>query len=138
VRRIVVDPSVFVSALIGKPGSAPDLVVRAIVDDRIEVVVSPLLVAELERVLARPKFRRYIDHKTATEFVMRLQRHATMAGDPANVPTETRDPGDDYLVALARQENADAIVSVDLDLLEAGVTDPPILTPRQLAATLAT
>jgi hypothetical protein len=66
---------------------------------------------------------------------MRIQRHATMAGDPANVPTVTRDRDDDYLVALARQENADAIVSVDLDLLEAGLTDPPIRRPRQLAAT---
>jgi putative PIN family toxin of toxin-antitoxin system len=63
VTRIVIDPSVFVSALIGKPGSAPDIVVRAFIDDRIEVVVSPLLAAELERVLARPKFRRYIDHR---------------------------------------------------------------------------
>jgi predicted nucleic acid-binding protein len=45
VTRVVIDPSVFVSALIGKPGSAPDIVVRAFIDDRIEVVVSPLLVA---------------------------------------------------------------------------------------------
>jgi hypothetical protein len=76
-----------VSALIGKPGSAPDIVVRAFIDDKIEVVASPLLIAELERVLARPKFRRYIDHETATEFVMRIQRHATMARDPEKVPT---------------------------------------------------
>jgi predicted nucleic acid-binding protein len=88
-------------------------------------------------VLARPKFRRYIDHKTASEFVMRIQRHATMARDPANVPTVTCDPDDDYLVALARQEKAAAIVSVDLDLLQAGLTDPPFHTPRQLADTLA-
>jgi hypothetical protein len=33
---------------------------------------------------------------------MRIQPHATMAGDPANVPTVTRHPDDDYLVALAR------------------------------------
>lgn len=134
--RVVIDASVFVSALIGKPGSAPDIVVRAFIDDKIEVVASPLLIAELERVLARPKFRRYIDQKSATEYVTRIQRHATMAGDPANAPTVTRDPDDDYLVALARPENAEAIVSVDLDLLEAGVTDPPIRTPRQLADTL--
>jgi predicted nucleic acid-binding protein len=87
-------------------------------------------------VLARPKFRRYTDQKSATEYVTRIQRHATMAGDPANVPTVTRDPDDDYLVALARHENAEAMVSVDLDLLEAGLTDPPIRTPRQLADTL--
>ena len=134
--RVVIDPSVFVSALIGKPGSAPDIVVRAFVDDRIEVVVSPLLVAELKRVLARPKFRRYIDHKSATEYVARIQRHASTASDPTNAPTVTRDPDDDYLVALAKQEDVDAIISVDLDLLDAGFTDPPVRTPRQLADTL--
>jgi uncharacterized protein len=133
VTRVVIDPSVFVSALIGKPGSAPDLVVRALIDDRIEVVVSPLLMAELERVLARPKFRRYVDRKRATEYIARVQRHATAVGDPTNVPTVTRDPDDDYLVALARQEKVDALVSVDLDLLDAGLTDPPVRTPRQLA-----
>lgn len=134
--RVVIDPSVLVSALIGKPGSAPDIVVRAFIDDRIEVVVSPLLIAELRRVLARPKFRRYIDQKSATEYLTRIQRHAHTAGDPTNVPTVTRDPDDDYLVALAKQEHADAIISVDLDLLDAGLTDPPVQTPRQLADTL--
>jgi putative PIN family toxin of toxin-antitoxin system len=136
VTRVVIDPSVLVSALIGKPGSAPDIVVRAFIDDRVEVVVSPLLVAELERVLARSKFRRYVDQKSATEYVARIQRHARTTSDPANIPTMTRDPNDDYLVALAQQENADAIISVDLDLLDAGLTDPPTRTPRQLADTL--
>jgi uncharacterized protein len=133
---VVIDPSVFVSALIGKPGSATDIVVRAFIDDKIEVVVSPLLMAELERVLARPKFQRYINKKNAAEYVRRIQRHARTGGDPSNVPTVTSDTDDDYLVALARQENADAIVSVDRDLLEAGLTDPPVRTPRQLADTL--
>jgi predicted nucleic acid-binding protein len=43
----------------------------------------------------------------------------------------TRDPTDDYLVALARREHADAIVSGDLDLREAGIDNPPVWTPRQ-------
>lgn len=53
--RLVVDPGVFISALVGGRGGAPDLVVRALVDDRIEVIASPLLTAELEGVLRRPK-----------------------------------------------------------------------------------
>jgi hypothetical protein len=40
VTRVVIDASVFVSALIGKPGSAPDIVVRAFIDDKIEVVAT--------------------------------------------------------------------------------------------------
>ena len=43
--RIVIDPGVFISALIGSRGGAPDLVVRAFSDDRIKVVASPLLLA---------------------------------------------------------------------------------------------
>jgi putative PIN family toxin of toxin-antitoxin system len=92
--------------------------------------------AELERVLARPKFRRYIDQNAANEYIARIQRHATTAGDPTDVRAVTRDPGDDYLVALGRQEKVDAIISADLDLLDAGLSDPPAWTPRQLADTL--
>ena len=37
---------------------------RAFVGDRIEVIASPLLIAELERVLRRPKFPKYVDEWT--------------------------------------------------------------------------
>jgi hypothetical protein len=38
VTRLVVDPGVFVSALIGRPGSPPDLVLQAWIDDRAAIV----------------------------------------------------------------------------------------------------
>jgi predicted nucleic acid-binding protein len=102
VIRVVVDPGVFISALIGRRGGALDLVVRAFVDDRIEVVASPLLLAELE--------------------------HATIVADAADQPVVTRDREDDYLVALGRQENVDAIVSGDL--LDAGLEGAGVDSPR--------
>lgn len=85
--RVVVDTGVFVSALIGPRGGTTDRLVRAFADDRIEVVACPMLLAELERVLLRPKFRRYVDATTATQYVERIARHATVAGDPKNVPS---------------------------------------------------
>lgn len=135
--RVVIDTSVFVSALIGEQGSAPAQVLRAFTEDKLEVVVSPGLLAELERVLARPKLRRYVAQAQATEYVERIRRHATVADDPGSVPAVTRDPGDDYIVALASGYDVDAIVSLDLDLLDAGLQDPPVWTPRQLADKLA-
>jgi len=45
----------------------------------------------------------------------------------------TRDRKDDYLVALARQERVDAIVSGGRDLLDAGLDSPPVWSPRELA-----
>ncbi|MCP9491942.1 MAG: putative toxin-antitoxin system toxin component, PIN family [Solirubrobacteraceae bacterium MAG38_C4-C5] len=130
--RVVVDPGVFVYALIGRRGAAPDLVLRAFVDDHIEVVASPRLFAELERVLLRPKFSRYLDERTAREFVERVRRHASIVDDPADQPAVTRDRNDDYLVALARQERVDALVSGDRDLIEAELSLQVVWTPRQL------
>jgi predicted nucleic acid-binding protein len=49
VIRVVVDPGVFVSALIGTRGAAADLVVCALVDDRIAVVASPMLLRRRRR-----------------------------------------------------------------------------------------
>jgi len=133
VIRVVIDPGVFISALIGSRGGAPDLVVRAFVDDRISVVASPRLLAELELVLRRPKFVAYVDERTVREFVERIRRHAMIVDDPIEQPAVTRDRKDDYLVALARSEHVDAIVSGDRDLIDVGLADPAVWTPRQLA-----
>jgi len=46
-----------------------------------------------------------------------------------------RDPGDEYLVALAGVVGADLIVSGDRDLLDARTT-PMVVTPRVLLARL--
>lgn len=134
--RVVIDTSVFVSALIGGQGSAPAQVLRAFLEDKLTVVVSPALLDELDRVLARPKLRQYVARKPANEYVERIRRHAEIASDPDRVPAVTRDPSDDYIVALARGENVDAIVSLDLDLLDAGLEEPPVWTARQLVDTL--
>lgn len=135
--RFVIDTNVFVSALIGRKGSATDQLVRAFVEDKLEVVASPALLDELERVLARPNVRRHVNEAQAREYVERIRRHAVIAADPKSVPAVTRDPGDDYLVALARRESVDAIISGDLDLREAGLDDPPVWTPREASDRLS-
>jgi len=55
---VVIDPGVFISTLIGSRGGAPDLVVRAFVDDRIKVVASPLLLRRARPGAAAPEVRR--------------------------------------------------------------------------------
>jgi len=51
----VIDPGVWISALIGKPG-APDELLEAATEGRIVVLVSPMLLAELQEVIERSKF----------------------------------------------------------------------------------
>lgn len=130
--RVVIDPGVFISGLIGKEGSAPQLILEALADEEITVVASPLLISELEAVLARPKFAARVTQAQRAEYVARIRDQAEAGADPKLPSRVVRDPKDDYVVALARAEHVDAIVSGDRDLLEAGLDSPPVWTPRQL------
>jgi putative PIN family toxin of toxin-antitoxin system len=130
VIRAVVDPGVLVSAFIGRQGSVPDRIVRAWRAGRIELVVSPALLQELAGVLARPKFAAAAREGRASDFVAALRAGATMLEDPPGEDAITRDPDDDYLVRLVRESGAAALVSGDRDLLEAGIEDVEVLTPR--------
>lgn len=128
--RIVVDPNVLVSAAISAAGP-PRQVVVAWVDERFELIVSPVLLDELRDVLGRPKFRRFISLAVAREFVDGLADDAQVVEDPTEREAISRDPDDDYLIALARAAGADYLVSGDGDLLDLENPDPPVLTPRQ-------
>jgi predicted nucleic acid-binding protein len=54
-----------------------------------------------------------------------------LVDDPDEVQTETRDPNDDYLIALARIHDVDVIVSGEEDLLEWKSQRPPVMMPAQ-------
>ncbi len=130
--RAVLDPNVLISALLSATG-APAQVLRAWLGGRFELVVSPLLLAELDRALAYPKLRKRISPEDAKRFVELLQRSATVAQDPdAEPPRRSVDPGDDYLIALAAAERA-ALVSGDKHLL-ALEGDLPIFAPAAFLA----
>lgn len=128
--RCVVDPGVLVAGII-TPMGPPAEIVRRARSGAIEIVVSPHLLSELASVLARRKLRRYVTVEEASEYVGGLARIGISVADPPREGPITRDPNDDYLVALARISGADALVSGDRDLREAHV-DVLVLTPREL------
>lgn len=116
-RRAVLDPGVLVSALITPNGSPAKLLAQAHTGE-LELVVSPLLLGELEDVLSREKFRRYIDLDLVAEYMTAIQGAALMAADPQDPhPLRSPDPDDDYLIALANAQSA-VLVSGDSDLLD--------------------
>ena len=115
--RAVFDPNVLISALLS-PHGAPAELLLAWLQGRLELVVSPLLLKELERALAYARLRKHITSSEADQFVAWLRAAAELVADPAASPTtRSRDPGDDYLVALAESARA-AVVSGDKHLLE--------------------
>ena len=135
-RRVVVDPGVLVSALI-TPSGPPAEIVRAIREERLRIVVCPHLLAELLGVLQREKFRGYVTIDEAEQYVAGLASIAEVRPDPAAEARISRDPKDDYLLALTRESSADAIVSGDADLLVLEDTEPPVVNPTTFVEGLA-
>ena len=94
---------------------------RAWLDGAYELIVSPLLLEELERALGYPKLRERVTEAETQEVIELLRRGADLRDDPTRPPpVRSPDPGDDYLVALAAANQA-LIVSGDGHLL--GLSD---------------
>ena len=128
--RVVLDPNVLVSALIS-PAGVPARVIEAVLDADLDHVASPRWLAEADGLAARPRFRRWFSQQDAEALVERLWVIAEVVADPQDGTAYTRDPDDDYLIALARQCGCDAVVSGDRALLVLAAP-PEIVTPRQL------
>ncbi len=128
--RIVLDCNVFVSALLS-PQGGPAQILDQWAAGGFDLVISPLMLAELEKVLSRPKFRASIDKVHVDALLTGLVEDAVLIDDPSRQPGLTPDPGDDYLVALAQKVDAQYIVSGDTHLTQLTDPNPPVLTPRE-------
>jgi putative PIN family toxin of toxin-antitoxin system len=135
VRRVVLDPNVLISALLTPRGASARILLHLRAGG-FELLTSPALLAELRAVLRRDKFRPYLSLDEAEEFVALIRRESTMMDDPEPpaVPL-SEDPGDEYLIQLARAARADALVSGDphLTRLRSRI---PVENPRELLDSL--
>ncbi len=126
--RAVLDPNVVISGLLSANG-APAQVLSSWQAGRFEMIVSPLVLEELQRALAYPKLRRHISAQDGEAAVRWLGAGASLVDDPiGDPPVRSSDPGDDYLIALASEQHA-ALVSGDRHLLglEGRI---PVYSPR--------
>ena len=130
-RRIVLDPNVIISAAISSAG-APGRIVDLIDAGTIVPVVCEHLIDEVQDVLARPRLQKHVDADKAAKAVAELRRLGEWHPDPADPRQVSRDPKDDYLVALALAAKAEALVSGDHDLQAMDDPGVEILTPREL------
>jgi uncharacterized protein len=126
--RTVLDTSVIVSALLlprSVPRQALDLAFT-----RGVVLVSDATFTELDTVLRRSRFDRYIEPQERLQFLAKFMQDS-MVIEVSETVTDCRDPKDNKFLELAVSGNATCIISGDQDLLSLhpfrGV---PILTPQ--------
>jgi len=104
--RAVVDVNVLIPAVLSAKGSSADIL-RASRDGQFELVISEMLLTELKRTLSYPKLRKRIPAEKAAAFANWVRDPGALADDPASPPSVgSRDPDDDYLLALAIDRRA--------------------------------
>jgi putative PIN family toxin of toxin-antitoxin system len=130
--RAVIDTNVLLSGLLWH--GAPNVLLQTVRDGLLTLISSPSLLAELERVIQRPKFDAILTRSsTSRDQVLAELRLLAEVIEPAPLPQPVcRDPDDDAVLALALAAQADFIVSGDDDLLTlASYQGIRIVTPAQ-------
>ncbi|MHC5747497.1 MAG: putative toxin-antitoxin system toxin component, PIN family [Nostoc sp.] len=113
-RRFVFDTNVLISAFLfsqSKPRQALDQATVIGV-----IILSNSVLSELEEVLYRPKFDRYLTKERRQEFLEDLTENAQFI-DVTEQINECRDPKDNKYLELALSGQAECIVTGDDDLL---------------------
>ena len=115
-----------------RSGAPPALLIRALQASGFEIVVCPEVLHEVRKALRKPYFKKRVSVEEARKAVARIELVAIEREDPNAVEKVLRDPKDDYLLALAREAGAEAIVTGDNDLLDhAGELEPKAINARE-------
>ena len=130
--RFVLDTNAIVSALLLRHSVSRQAFDLALTSG--DVLLSLDVITELNDVLKRDKFDKYITEEERMQFLAVLVKEATLVEITETI-TECRDPKDDKFLELAINGKAACIVSGDKDLL---ILTPfreiPILTPAEFLA----
>ena len=118
---VVLDTNVIVSAVLS-PQGAPAEIIRRWEAEEIEVVTSPPLISEFERVLSYSRVRRYL--KLSEEEIGGLQKRlrvvATVVDPQFTLEIVKKDPADNRVLECAVAGEASYIVTGNAHLLEFG------------------
>jgi uncharacterized protein len=135
VIKAVLDVNVLISAAFPNDAS-PKRLLEAWDRGEFELVVSPVLIAELTRVLQRPRIVTRLRDGAGNDLLGAIAELAIHVADSktASQP-RSEDPDDDYLIALAMNQRA-ALVSGDRHLTDLRGTIP-VYSPAEFLDYLA-
>jgi putative PIN family toxin of toxin-antitoxin system len=130
--RAVIDTNVLLSALLW--GGTPRALLEHVRNGTVTLISSPALLAELARVIDRPKFDVILLHTNTSraQTLAEVRLLAEVIDPPPLAQPVCRDKDDDAVLALALAAQADIGISGDDDLLcLASFEGIPILMPAQ-------
>lgn len=113
-KRYVFDTNVIISALLFSKSVPGQVFTRSL--DNGAILVSKSLIEELNKVLAREKFNRYVTVEERGAFLKAFLRESQLVEITEKVQA-CRDPKDDQILELAVNGNASFVVTGDDDLL---------------------
>lgn len=126
--RIVLDTNILISAF-GWRGAPFDVLRRAF-EEEFQLLISPALIGELQRVLNYPKFR-FSDDDIA-KFLITITEGAELVLPEIKIDVITADPDDNRILECAVAGCANFIVSGDPHLKELKkFQEIPILRPSE-------
>jgi putative PIN family toxin of toxin-antitoxin system len=116
VPRLTLDANIFISALVfgGKPEQLLEMALRG----EVEIFISDEIVAEISRVLARPKFGLNVEEiAEAQHYIDKCTKRVTPT---MKLNVVESDPDDNKIVECAVESGSEAIVTHDKDLIRMG------------------
>jgi putative PIN family toxin of toxin-antitoxin system len=111
--RLAVDANVWISTLLSPRFQ---LRIEVVFGEKYRLMVSEELFDDLERAINKPHLARRINRTDYDELVSKLRSVAELV-DVHSVVEICRDPKDNFLLALAKDGNADYLITGDNDLL---------------------
>jgi len=121
--KLLFDTNVFISFLLarGTRNRIKEGVEACIADPSIEIVVPQEVIDEIERVVSEKEYlRSRIPEESLAEFLETIPMLGKIRPALADIPSISRDPKDDFLLAQSSREDVEYLVTGDDDLLSMG------------------
>lgn len=132
--RAVLDTNVYVSGVIRTSGP-PTQIIHAWRDHQIDLLVSPSIIQEIERVFRYPRIQRLGDYseEEIVAFLRSLRKDAIWTEERVTITVVKEDPDDNKFLACAVEGHADFVVTGDRHLLSITQYESIlIITPREM------
>lgn len=111
--RVILDTNLWISYLISSRLIKIDLLLK---NGKVSLIFSEESLREFVEVASRPKFRKYFSEDDINELLALFDYYAELV-EVTSVVDICRDPKDNFLLALAKDSQADYLVTGDADLL---------------------